>query len=238
MLGIAYTFLIFSWRWLRECKGCKWAKNQRLHSFIDTYHIPHTMKHRYWTGLLLLVRIIVYILSAFSVSTDPRITFLSVIAIMSCLFLYKTAFIIRVYKNWLLNAMDSFVYFNILIFTAFTWFTQDDLHSETKKILQIVIAYISGGTIVILILLVSIYHVYRYGNDKLYSIGQHTKLAKKISANMSEDNTQKDIWSRSRGTYKLFSALDDPRESSYSDYVPPPPMKATASTIYIHGRLR
>ena len=170
-----------------------------------------------------------YILSAFSVSTDPRITFLSVIAIMSFLFLYKTTFIIRVYKNWLLNAMDSFVYFNILIFTAFTWLTQDDLHSETKKILQIVIAYISGGIIVILILLVIIYHVYRYGNDKLYSIGQNTKLAKKISANMSEDNTQKDIWSRSRNTYKLFSALDDPRESN--GYVPPPSMKATASTV-------
>ena len=52
---------------------------------------------------------------------------------------------------------------------------------------------------------------------------------KKISANMSEDNTQKDIWSRSRNTYKLFSALDDPRESN--GYVPPPSMKATASTV-------
>ena len=99
MVGLVYTFLIFSWRWLRECKVCKWTNNQRLHSFIDTYHIPHTGKHRYWTGLLLLVRIVVFILSAFSISIDPRITFLSVIAIMSCLFLYKTTFIIRVYKT-------------------------------------------------------------------------------------------------------------------------------------------
>jgi predicted outer membrane repeat protein len=235
MLGIVYTFLIFSWRWLRECKGCKCAKNQRLHSFIDTYHIPHTIKHRYWTGLLLLVRIIVYILSAFSASIDPRITFLSVIAIMSCLLLYKTTFVIRVYKNWLLNAMDSFVYFNIMIFTAFTWLTQDDLHSETKRILQMVIAYVSVGMVIILTMFIIIFHVYRYSNNKLYSIGQNTKLAKKISAkidNISEDTTQKDVWSKSRGTYKLFSAIDDPRKSS--GYVPPPlPLIATASTVSI-----
>ena len=229
MVGLVYTFLIFSWRWLRECKVCKWTNNQRLHSFIDTYHIPHTGKHRYWTGLLLLVRIVVFILSAFSISIDPRITFLSVIAIMSCLFLYKTTFIIRVYKNWLLNAMDSFVYFNIVIFTAFTWLTQDYLHSRTKEILQMVIAYISVGTVVILTMLIIIFHVYRYGNEKLYSMGQNTKLAKKISTNVSEDISQKDIFSRSRATYKLFSALDDPRESS--GYVPPPSPKATSSTI-------
>lgn len=231
ILGLMYTFLIFTWQWLLNDQRCKWTKNQKLHSFIDTYHNPHTMKHRYWTGLLLLVRIIVYIISAFSVSTDPRITLLSVVAIMSFLFLYKTTFIIRVYRNWLLNAMDSFVYFNIVIFTAFTWFTHDDLHNKTKEILQTFVVYISVGTVVILTLLIIIFHIYRYGNATIYSMGKNTKLAKMISANMSEDITQKDIWSRSRGTYKLFAALDDPRESS--GYVPPPPLKATGSTVSI-----
>ena len=92
-----------------------------------------------------------------------------------------------------------------------------------------VIAYISVGTVVILTMLIIIFHVYRYGNEKLYSMGQNTKLAKKISVNVSEDISQKDIFSRSRATYKLFSALDDPRESG--GYVPPPSLKATSSTI-------
>ena len=232
MLGLIYTFLIFSWQWLLNTKSCKWTKNQKLHSFIDTYHVPHTMKHRYWTGLLLLVRIIVYIISAFSLSTDPRIKLLSVVTIMCCLFLYKTIFIIRVYKNWSLNAMDSFVYFNIATFTIFTWFTYDDLLSKQKAIFQTFVAYISVGTTAILTFLVIIFHIiYRYGNANFYSKGQKTKLAKKISSQISDydyEDKQRDVWSRSRGTYKLLNSLDRPRESR--GYVPPPP-KLTSSLV-------
>ena len=101
----------------------EWTKN---HHFIDTYHIPYTRKHRYWTGLLLLVWIVVHVISSVSLSTDPHITLLSVVAIMCCLLLYKTTFIIRAYKNWLLNTIDSFLFFNVTIFTIFTWFTYDE----------------------------------------------------------------------------------------------------------------
>ena len=114
ILDMIYTFLIFSWQWLLNTR-CTWTKNQKLHHFIDTYHIPYTRKHRYWTGLLLLVRIVVYVISSVSLSTYPHITLLSVVAIMCCLLLYKTAFIIRAYKNWLLNTIDSFLFFNVTI---------------------------------------------------------------------------------------------------------------------------
>lgn len=206
VLGLVYTFLIFSWQWLLNTR-CTWTKNQKLHFIIDTYHTPYTRKHRYWTGLLFLVRIVVYIISAFSLSTDPRIALLSVIAIMCCLLLYKTAFIIRVYKNWLLNTMDSFVIFNIVIFTIFTWFTHDNLNNKNKEILQSFVAYISVGAVIILTLLIIIFHIYRYGSAKIYSMGQNTKLAKKIlnvQVSNSEDIEPKDIWSRSRGTNRFF----------------------------------
>ena len=71
ILGLLYTILLFSWQWLLHCsrsKFFKWTRNQKFHTFIDTYHTPHTAKHRYWTGLLLLVRVIVYLTSAFTVS--------------------------------------------------------------------------------------------------------------------------------------------------------------------------
>ena len=61
LVGLMFTIFIFSWQWLLLCprlKLLKWIRNHKIHSFIDTYHIPHTPKHRYWTGLLLLVRVI------------------------------------------------------------------------------------------------------------------------------------------------------------------------------------
>ena len=169
IFGLLYTILIFSWQWLLHCprsKLFKWTRNQKLCFFIGTYHTPYTAKHRYWTGLLLLVRVIVYLISAFSVSADPRITLLSTVVIMCCLLLYKTVWIIRLYKNWLLNAMESFVYFNHAIFATFTWYTFDDPGNRSKEILQRVAAYISIGTMFALFLFVILFHVYRYGNSR------------------------------------------------------------------------
>ena len=127
--------LLFSWQWLLHCPKSKifnWTRNQKLHSFIDAYHTPHTAKHRYWTGLLLLARVILYLIAAFSTSVyaDPHIPLLATIVVICCLLLFKTVMMIKVYRNWLLNAMDTFMCFNIVIPAIF------NLHSFTDKTLQ------------------------------------------------------------------------------------------------------
>ena len=217
ILGLLYTILLFSWQWLLHCsrsKFFKWTRNQKFHTFIDTYHTPHTAKHRYWTGLLLLVRVIVYLTSAFTVSIDPRITLLSTAVIICCLFLYKTALIIRVYKNWLLNAMESFVYFNIAAFAITTLYTFDDSGNERKEILQVVVAYISVVATFIVFLFVIIFHLYRCGSAKIYTWSQNTKLGKSFGGYTSYQD-------RSVGNvYKLLDVIDSPRGGS--SYIPPP----------------
>ena len=120
ILGLLYTTVIFSWQWLLRCprsKILRWIRNQKLHSFIGIYHIPYTAQHRYWTGLLLLVRVIVYLVSTFTLSVDPRISLLSTIITMGCLSTYKT-FLNRVYRHKLLNVMESIVHLNIAVFAV------------------------------------------------------------------------------------------------------------------------
>ena len=236
IVGLLYTALVFSWQWLfnsPNSKIFKWTKNQKLHNFIDTYHKPYKAKHRYWTGLLLLVRVVVYVIAAVSISSDPRITFLSTAAIMSCLYIYKTVFMIRVYKNWLLNAMESFVYFNIIIFTISSWFIHDYLRNEMNNPHLCIPVYICVGTIIILFLIVIIFHLYRYGSATVYSMGQQTKLAAKINAWLSseDENTIKDLWSRSRNTYRLFSELDEPRNKQ--SHHPSPKLLQTSTVVSI-----
>ena len=46
--------------------------------FVEPYHAPYAFKHRYWTGLLLLVRVTVYVISAANVSGDRGITLLAI----------------------------------------------------------------------------------------------------------------------------------------------------------------
>ena len=64
LIGVPYTFLLFFWQWLirapnRKC--FKWTNDTSFNAIITTYHAPYNYKHRYWTGLLLLVRIVLYI---------------------------------------------------------------------------------------------------------------------------------------------------------------------------------
>lgn len=83
----------------------------------------------------------------------------------------------------------------------------------------------------ILIILIIIFHMYRYGNAKTYSICKNTKLSKKIiSTQISEDIEPKDVWSRSREMNKFFYALDSPRKDT--GYIPDPP-KPTTSVVSI-----
>ena len=217
ILGLVYTVLIFSWQWLlrfSRSKLFKWTRNHRLHSFIDTYHTPHTAKHRYWTGLLLFTRVFIYIIAAFSLSAEPRITLLITIVIICFLLLYKTLLIVRVYKNWLLNAMESFIYFNIATFTVFTWYTFDDSGSRYKGILQTVVAYISVGTVVVLFLLVLTFHAYRYCSTRVYSMGKNTKFSKKLMSQMSLDPNNSHRTPFERDEYNLLNAIDRPRDDA------------------------
>ena len=180
LVGLFYTILLFSWQWLLHCPRSKvfnWTRNQKLHSFIDTYHTPHTARHRYWTGLLLLARVILYLIAAFSASVyaDPHIPLLATIVVMCCLLLFKTAMMIKVYRNWLLNAMDSFICFNTIIPAIFT------LHSVTDKNLQTKVIDISAGVTVILLCFIIAFHVYRYGSVKLYTYCQNTKVCEHMT---------------------------------------------------------
>ena len=57
--------------------------------FLEPYHAPYTFKHRYWTGLLLLIRAMLYIISAAKVSSDPAVNLLAIGIAMIGLLLLK-----------------------------------------------------------------------------------------------------------------------------------------------------
>ena len=210
ILGLFYTILLFSWQWLLHCPRSKvfnWTRNQKLHSFIDTYHTPHMAKHRYWSGLLLLARVILYLIAAFSASvyTDPHIPVLATIVVICCLLLFKTVMMIKVYRNWLLNAMDTFMYFNIVIPAIFA------VHTFTDQSLQSKVINVSVGITIVLLCFIIAFHVYRYGSVKLYTYCQNTKLCDYMTRWLSFIHSPENILcSPSDG--RLLDVLDSLRQ--------------------------
>ena len=56
-----------------------WANSSRLKAFLDAYHAPYKPRHRYWTGLLLVIRSITFLTLGFNPKSDPSVTLLLVI---------------------------------------------------------------------------------------------------------------------------------------------------------------
>ena len=158
LVGVPYTILLFLWQWLvraPEWKVFKWTRNTKLNAFISVHHAPYNSKYRYWTGLLLLVRVVLYITASVTVSTDPQTPLLITNIIVGSLFLIKEIAGARVYKKSFLNIIETGLNFNLLALFAFSWYR---FKIDATK--QIAVAYTSTIITFILLVGVVIYHVY------------------------------------------------------------------------------
>ena len=156
---------------------------QKLHLFLEPYHAPYTAKYRYWTGLLLFVRVLLYLITTvFNFSLDPRVDHLAVIFIVGGLILLKGVTAKRVYKNWPLDVMETAIYFNLVAFSALTWYNLD--FGENR----VAVAYTSVIIIFIILLGVIVFHVLRY--TRLYGCSFVEKAFKWTSSKLLEEKTK------------------------------------------------
>ena len=115
--------------------------------FVEPYHAPYAFKHRYWTGLLLLVRVTVCIISAADVSGDRGTTLLA-IGIIAIFLLILVGF--RPYKSWPVEVLEIACFANIAGLC---------LATSVVRECQEVVGYISGTISIVLFLIVLTYHV-------------------------------------------------------------------------------
>ena len=109
LLCIIHTSLLFSWQWLLRYQDkaiFKWVRYQKVHHFLEPYNAPYIAEYRYWTGLLLLVHILLYLTSVLNFSLDTRIDLMAVILVVGGLILLKGVIVKRIYKNWILDIME------------------------------------------------------------------------------------------------------------------------------------
>ena len=177
LVGLVYTALLFSWQWLLylpRWRVFKWTRNPKIQTFIETYHKPYTPKHRCWTGLLLIVRVVLYLVAATNVSNDPTIALTAINFTVCCIFALKQFFGSRLYWKWPVDVLETFFYLNILFFVIFTWYSLDSPASNREAA-----AYTSVIITFIVLLLIILYHVYTY--TSVFSKIHKTKLGGMIN---------------------------------------------------------
>ena len=131
IMGILYTAVLLFWQWFLIYQNypiLKWTKYQKLHHFIEPYHAPYVSKHRYWTGLLLLSRALLYLISAINTTGDPRVTIFAISFITGSLLLLK-GLLAKVYQNRINDVIET-----IVILTYLLWLSLHGTPSTQAKI--------------------------------------------------------------------------------------------------------
>ena len=153
LIGIVYTFLLLSWQWLlplSNVKLLKWVTNTKMTSFMDAYHAPYTPRSRYWTGVLLLARVVLYVVSAVNVSGEPSANLMAISVVVTSLFLLK----FHVYKNWPIDVLETALYVNLILLSAgkfYVLYNELDYHA--------VLAYVSTSISLFMMVIILIYHM-------------------------------------------------------------------------------
>ena len=237
LVGLVYTALLFSWQWLLylpRWRIFRWSRNSKIQTFIETYHKPYTPKHRYWTGQLLIVRVVLYLIAATNVSNDPTIALTAINFTVCCIFALRLFFGSRLYRKRPVDVLETFFYLNILSFVIFTGYSLDKPR-EAAAYTSVIITFIA-------LLLIILYHVYTY--TSVFSKIHKTKLGGMIDRLFIDADPKpkpERHWSPPPDDdihqfYEFLDKIDRPVNTQ--DYKVPikqqEPVKPTQSVVEVH----
>ena len=151
---VPYTLLlIFSQEILRYSrkKIFSWINNPNIKPFLDAYHAPYTDRYRYWTGLFLLARCILFLIVAFNARGNTGV---NLISICSFIFLILGFGLLsgKIYKKWWLAALETLSFINLGILGIATYQVRLTGGNQTA------VSCASVGIALILFIGILIYH--------------------------------------------------------------------------------
>ena len=114
LIGLIYTVLVFSSQWLQRYSGkcCKSSMDPtvKLKPLIDAYSGPYKDKYRFWTGLLLIIRVILTTTFSYTTGPIPQLNNYIIIIISGILIKMSNG---GVYRDKRLNTLESLYLINL-----------------------------------------------------------------------------------------------------------------------------
>ena len=157
LIGLVYTLSIFCSQWMmrfcgRHCRS-SWDPFYRLKPFIDPYTGPYKDKYRYWTGLLLIERLLVATVFSYTTGTVPQLNSYVIMIIA-----FTTLFLSRgVYQSKKLNLLEYFYLFNLGLVSVLNALSD---HMVFGYYVVITVTGVSVGLSLIAFLGIVIVHIY------------------------------------------------------------------------------
>ena len=154
---------------------------------MDSYHAPYKAKHRYWPGLLVVLRVIFSLVFTFH---GPSFNLLAIVVGAGVIQLW--AWVCHgVYKNWCLDALEGSFVLNLIILSAATYYV------DQKNGNKLPIGYSSVSIALVTFTGILAYHIFEQLrlwkkipklNIKLWFKKLNKKLNKNMNTNEAEEN--------------------------------------------------
>ena len=154
-------------------RGFRWVN--KLKPFLDAYQGPYNDKFRFWTGLLLLARLVLFVVYAANYKDDFSMTFFWTIAITALLIAILLAK--PVYRHRIANQIELLCLVNIMILCSVNWLTSKTDYHKWEPI-GLVATYIS-----VAVVMLTFFFIILYQQTKLRSCIS-TKLHKPLEYNV------------------------------------------------------
>ena len=123
LISLPYTALLIFIQYLQHRSNYRvlfWVK--KLKPLFDAYTGPYKDRHRYWTGLLLLVRIVLFLIFSLNTRGSSDINLLAIIITVLSLLVFL-AIVGGVYKTLHLNIIEYSFFFNLGVLASATLYT-------------------------------------------------------------------------------------------------------------------
>ena len=154
----------------------------KIKPFLDAYHGPYKTKYRYWTGLMLFVRVFLMTVFAANALGDPKINLLTIM-ITTLVLLIVWIKVGRIYRKSPVNVLELVYLINIEIFAMITFYLKNGSNTEGQ---QQILSLIAVGSAFVVFIIVLICHCY----TKLVQTKIVRKLHKRVKRNIQLQNVQ------------------------------------------------
>ena len=123
-----YFLILLFGHWLQGCSNwwiLSWLN--KIKPFMDAYHAPYRKHTRYWTGLLLLSRLGLFL--TFTINGSERTDLVAVTSVSIALLAIQR----RVYEHWVKDVLESSFILNLGIFSVATFYLKEESDSQDDK---------------------------------------------------------------------------------------------------------
>lgn len=154
---LPFTFLLLFGQWVVKilARYNSWLENH-LKNILDIYHNPYDENHHYWPGLLLIIRLALFIVFGAYAFTDYGENLLVISAAAFGLLAWPWISVGQVYKDnyRFFGALESLYILNLGVFAVATFYVQQSGGD------QAVVAYISTGVALGTFIVTLVYHLF------------------------------------------------------------------------------